>query len=329
MPDTACRRIIRLVAPAALVAAAIGVTACGGGSHLASTAAGPTTATNARSLPGSGKPLVTIGDKNFTEQFVLGELYSQALTAQGYQVVLNQNIGPTEVTIQALYSGRLAMYPEYLGIWNTAVAGDMRTLHSARGALLAARRYATAHGLQLLRPTPFSDTGGIAVTVSYGSEHGLRAIGDLRKVAPTLTLGGPPQFQQSASGLQAIEQAYGLLPSAFKSLPIGNQYQALDQGVVQAADVSTTDGQLDSGNYTLLKDPLRAFGFGQVVPVVPTRVLLAEGPAFAATINRVSSMLSATAIRELNAAVDVYNQDPVAAAREFLQAHGLVPLGTA
>ncbi len=27
---------------------------------------------------------MTIGDKNFTEQFVLGELYSQALQAQGF-----------------------------------------------------------------------------------------------------------------------------------------------------------------------------------------------------------------------------------------------------
>ena len=36
-------------------------------------------------------------------------------------------------------------------------------------------------------------TGGIAVTVSYGFEHGLRTIGDLRKVAPTLALGGAPK----------------------------------------------------------------------------------------------------------------------------------------
>ena len=37
--------------------------------------------------------------------------------------MLNRNIGPTEVTLKALQSGRLAMYPEYLPTWNTTVAG--------------------------------------------------------------------------------------------------------------------------------------------------------------------------------------------------------------
>ena len=50
---------------------------------------------------------MTIGDKNFTEQFVLGELYTLALEAQGYTVALNQNIGPTSVTL-ALQKGRWA-----------------------------------------------------------------------------------------------------------------------------------------------------------------------------------------------------------------------------
>src|SRR6185437_5345831 len=83
-------------------------------------ASSPATTT---SSPGTGKPLVTIGDKNYTEQFVLGELYYQALSAQGFKVMLNRNIGPTEVTLPALQSGRLAMYPEYLQTWNDTIAG--------------------------------------------------------------------------------------------------------------------------------------------------------------------------------------------------------------
>ena len=316
-----------MIAPAALVSAALGLGGCGD-SKPSRTAAATAPPTRTAGLPGTGKPLVMIGDKNTPEQFVLGELYSQALSAKGYSVQLNRNIGPTEVTIPALYSGRLAMYPEYVGTWNSSVAGYKRTFRTARGALFAARRYAHAHGFELLRPTPFSDTPGIAVTVSYASVHGLRSIGDLRKVGAALTIGGPAQFQQSPTGLPAIQQAYGLIPAAFKPVTIGDQYEALDNGVVQAADVSTTDGELDSGNYTLLRDPRRAFGFGQIVPVVPAAVLQTEGPAFATTINKVSSLLTTAAMRQLNEAVGVYNRDPVIVAKEFLQAHGLVPLGT-
>ena len=43
------------------------------------------------------------------------------------------------------------------------------------------------------------------------------------------------------------------------------------------------------------------FGWGNVVPVASVRALDAEGPAFEATINRVSALLTLPAMRELNA----------------------------
>jgi osmoprotectant transport system substrate-binding protein len=323
--STVARRLLE-TATAALLAAV--VSACGGSGRdapAASTAPPTSSTTGAAALPGTGKPQVTIGDKNFTEQFVLGELYRQALEAQGYSVELNPNIGPTEVTIPALESGRLDMYPEYLGTWDRQVAGESRSFRSARAAYRAGQRYATAHGLQLLHPTPFSDTDAIGVTRSYAATHGLSSLDDLRRVAATMTLGAPPQFQQSPTGLPAIEFAYGFVPATFKALTVGGQYQALDRGTVQAADVNTTDGQLVGGQYTLLSDPRKAFGWGNVVPVVASKVLLAEGPAFAATIDRVSALLTTSVMRRLNAAVDVSNQDPALVAKQFLQAHGLVP----
>jgi osmoprotectant transport system substrate-binding protein len=271
---------------------------------------------------------VTIGDKNYTEQFVLGELYYEALKAQGFSVLLNRNIGPTEVRLQALQSGRLGMYPEYIDTWNQTIAGVQRSFKRLRGAYEAGQEYALAHGLQLLNPTPFSDTDAIGVGLDYAVQNGLSTIRDLRKVAQTLSFGAPPQFQQASTGLPALEQAYGFVPAAFKPLEIGGQYQALDQNTVQAADVNTTDGQLTTGNYVLLKDPLKVLGWGNVVPVVSARLIQAEGPAFAATINRVSALLTLQVIRQLNAAVDVYNEDPAAVAQQFLAAHGLATAST-
>lgn len=308
-----------------LVLLALAIGACGAGKHDATADSPPATRTSARALPGTGKPQVTIGDKNFNEQFVLGELYAQALSAQGYSVQLNRNIGPTEVTLQALYNGQLDMYPEYLSTWNTDVAGYRHSFGTEAAAYRAARHYARQHGLRLLRPTPFSDTDGIAVTVAYAVEHGLHSLADLRKVASGLTFGAPPEFQQGPGGLGTLEQVYGFVPAAFKPLAVGGGYQALDQGLVQAAWVNTTDGQLDNGSYRLLGDPANAFGWGQATPVVPAKVLAAEGPAFAATINKVSNLLTTSAMRDLNDQVAVYQQDPAAVAKEFLQAHGLLP----
>ncbi len=323
-------RTATLALTSVLLLLATGLSACGGGSHTdpgAKTTSSTTTTTTTSTLPGTGRPQITIGDKNFTEQFVLGELYSQALEAQGYTVMVNRNIGPSDVTIQALESKRLDMYPEYLSTWDSTIAGNKRSFHGRRPAYLAGQHYALAHGLELLDPTPGSSTGAIGVTNAYASDHDLRSLGDLPRVAPGMTLGAPPQFQTSATGLPLLQQVYGFTAAAFKALDVGGQYQALDNGTVQAADVGTTDGQLTTGRYTLLRDPRHAFGWGNIVPVVAARVLTAEGPVFTETIDRVSALLTTKTLRRLNAAVDLGNQDPKLVAKQFLQQHGLVPAG--
>src|SRR3984957_13655833 len=66
-------------------------------------------------LPGTGKPSVVIGDKNFAEEYILGALYADALNAQGYSVTLKGNIGSSDITRKALLAGQIQLYPEYTG----------------------------------------------------------------------------------------------------------------------------------------------------------------------------------------------------------------------
>ena len=65
----------------------------------------------------------TLGTKNFTEEFIVGALYQQALQAKGYKVVYKPNIGATEVVDKALTSGQIDAYPEYTGESAVTVAG--------------------------------------------------------------------------------------------------------------------------------------------------------------------------------------------------------------
>ena len=308
-----------LVTALALAAAGCGAAGSTDGGTSATTATTP--------LPGQGRPAVTVGDTNvYPEQFVLGALYDQALTAEGFSVSVNRNIGPVEVRVKALESGTVSVYPEYINEWDTSVAGYKGHFRSARAAYEAGQQYALLNDMQLLNPTPFSDTGGLGVTLAYAVGNGLNAIGDLRRVQATLTIGGPPQFQSDSPGLNQIEQTYGFVPTAFKALPVGAQYTALDQNTVQAAAVNTTDGQIASAQYVLLADPQHVFGWGNVVPVVSQKALLDEGPAFMATINEVSALLTPQVMRQLNADVAVLGEDPVKVAQQFLEAHHMVPV---
>jgi osmoprotectant transport system substrate-binding protein len=228
-----------------------------------------------------------------------------------------------EVTLQELRTGQLAMYPEYLGAWDSQIVHAKGPFASRTAAYRVGQAYAAGHALRLLRPSPFSDTSAIGVTFDYAVQNGLSTISDLGKLGRGMTFGGPPQFQTASTGLPVLESAYHFKPGSYRSLEIGEQYKALDAGQVRAADVNTTDGQLSTGNYTLLSDPLGVFAWGNVVPVVSAHVLALEGPAFATTINAVTALLTTSVIRELNADVDLYGQDPATVAAEFLAENGL------
>src|SRR5580700_6118659 len=112
----------------ALIALSAGISACGSSSKSSSSTTSSTAATAATTAsgPGVGKPPVTIGDKNFTEENILGQLYAQALEAKGYKVALKENVGSTEIIYKALSTGQIDMYPEYTGILLSAIANQTK-----------------------------------------------------------------------------------------------------------------------------------------------------------------------------------------------------------
>ncbi len=275
--------------------------------------------------PGVGKPEVTLGAKNFTEQFILGELYAQALRAKGWQVDLKSNIGSTEVTDKALTSGKIDFYPEYTGTILSVVAGDDDVPTSADETYDKAKAFMEGRGFTLLAKTPFEDRDAVAVTKKFADANGgLKETGDLRRLGSKVSLGGPPEFRTRSAGLKGLKEKYKLTKLKFKPLAIGLAYQALDKGRVQAADVFTTDGQLASGKYVVLEDPEAIFGFQNVAPVVSQEVLDAQGPEFAKVLDSVSVLLENEAMQQMNAAVALDKQKPADVAKKFLEANGLL-----
>jgi osmoprotectant transport system substrate-binding protein len=273
--------------------------------------------------PGKGKPAIVMGDKNFSEEYLLGELYSQALRARGFTVTLKGNIGSSTTINAALQSGKIDMYPEYTGVIYTVLAGHPDNPTSAAETLKGATSYEEKKGFAVLNPTPFQDADGLATTKSYAQKNSLKTIDDL-KSAGSFTYAGPPENATRYQGVLGLKKAYGLTKVQFKPVPIGSQYQALDQGKVDTIAIFTTDGQLASGKYAVLTDTKGIFGYQQVVPVVKKSVLSKEGPAFEQTLNAVSKLLTTDAIVAMNKAVQIDQQDPAAVAKTFLQANNML-----
>lgn len=310
-----------LLVMSALVLAASG---CGGGSDA--TPATPTTGDTGSAGSGTeaaGGGSITVGTKDFTEEFILGELYAQALRAKGFDVTLKRNIGSTEIIDKALTSGQIDMYPEYTGTALTVVFGAAGSKDSAEATYEAAKQKYESRGQTLLEMTPFSDSDAIAVRKETAQKYGLESVGDLKKV-PNLRLGGQPQFRTRTQGLPGLKKNYGVTKLKFVPFAGISPYEALDQKRVDAAAIFSTDPPLASGKYVVLDDPEAQFGFQNVAPVVDAGKAEELGGEFEDTVNAVSEKLTKDAIIAMNSAVAIDQRSPREVAREFLQANDLV-----
>ena len=137
---------------------------------------------------------IIVGAKNFPEQYVLGQLYTQALRAKGFKVQYKENIGSTEIAAKALTSGQITAYPEYTGVMLSVTFGRKTTPRTALATYTLAKTLWGRRGYTLGRQTPFQDRDAIAVLRTTARRYGLTTIGDLRKV-PNLTLAAFPEFE--------------------------------------------------------------------------------------------------------------------------------------
>jgi osmoprotectant transport system substrate-binding protein len=269
-------------------------------------------------------PTIVIGTKNFSEEYILGELYKQALEAKGFNVSYKENIGSTEIIQTALTSGKINFYPEYTGVIVQVVFHRTNSPKTAAATFALAKRLEAGKGYTVLNPTPFYDTDVLAVTNQTARKYGLKTISDLKKVG-AFKLGGFPECQTRNTCFVGYTKQYGLSNATFASVGSVSPYQALDSGAVLAADVFSTDPPLSApSKYTVLTDPKHITGFQNVSPIVKTSVVQAAGSDFTKTVNAVSAKLTQAAILAMNKAVIVDKKDPAAVAKQFLDANGLL-----
>lgn len=307
-----------------LAALVLSLAACGGDDD--EDAAGTTAATTDEAAGGDKTAAtVVIGTKNFTEEYILGELYAQALEAKGFQVELKKNIGSTEIIDSALTSGEINFYPEYTGTALTVVHGAEGSEEDADATYEAAKTAYEERGQTLLAMTPFSDSDALAMRAEDAEAGGIETIGDLKEYkGGSFKLGGQPEFRTRSQGLPGLETNYGLTEIQFVPFAGISPYEALDQKNVDVAAIFSTDPPLASGEYTVLEDTEAQFGFQNVAPVVDQELVDTLGDEFVETVDAVSALLTEDAIIAMNSAVAIDQQPEREVARQFLQENGLL-----
>jgi osmoprotectant transport system substrate-binding protein len=270
----------------------------------------------------SAKTTVTIGSAAFPENVVLGNIYGQALAANGFTVKYHLSIGQRAAYLPALEKGDVNIIPEYSGsildfLSKTATANTPSDVKAALDKALP-------KGLTALTPSSAADSDSINVTPEFATAHNLTSIADLKNVQ-NLSLAANPEFQTRPDGIKGLESVYGLSNIAFQSINDSGgpaTLKALLAGTVDSADIYSTTPSILQHKLVTLTDPKSLFASQEVVPIVSTSKVSAK---LTAVLNKVSAALTTKDLLEFNTETsDATNpKAPVVVAQEWLKKENL------
>jgi osmoprotectant transport system substrate-binding protein len=298
---------------------------------------------------------VNVGSKDFTEQFILGNMYLGVLEDMGVPAEDRLNLGGTQIAQQALVAGDIHLYPEYTGTALTEVLGlEIADVQGGGATPVAspevdaaspvaspvagggdlsqvvydtvATGYAEQFGLVWLERSPANNTQALAVKRAFSEENGITTISQLAANAGDYIISAPADFPERTDGLLGLVEVYGAGFNEIEVLPVapGLKYQALLDDTAQVVLAFGTDGQISGYDLVLLEDDLGLWPPYNVAPVVRQEVLDAY-PDVADRFNAVTTSLTDEILSDLNWRVDGdEKQEPADVANDYLTENGLI-----
>jgi osmoprotectant transport system substrate-binding protein len=265
---------------------------------------------------------IRVGSKNFTEQYVLAELYAQTFEANGIKVERKINLGGTLIAQKALEEKQIDFYPEYTGTMLLAVLKEAPMTDKQAVYNKVKTAYA-ANGLVVLDQAPMNNTYVMVVKPETAAKYKLASLSDLTKVAKEVKLGAGPEFRDRKDGLPGLKATYGMEFKEDLQLAIGLRYQALKGDQVQVVNGYSTDGMIAAMKLTRLKDDKNLWPPYYLAPVIRKEVLDAN-PKIGEIANKLSALLDDATMAQLNYLVDGEKEEPKDVAKAFLKEKGIV-----
>ena len=279
------------------------------------------------SQPQGASLRVRLGTQEFPEGKILGEMWRQALAVNGYTVDLRKGVGPAEDLDALLQDGEIDGYVAYTGTVLSVIAKQDVTGLDPEETYQKAKAFYDSRDMAMSEMTPFENKDAIATTTQFAQSERLQSIGDLARLK-SFTLAARPEFESLDLGLKGLQEMYGLDNTTFQGVPVGEQYEVLENGEADAVNAFTTDPQLLGDDFEVLEDPKLLFGSQNVVMVAGNDELERVGrETFLEVVNAVNAELTQDVMVDLNAAV-TEGQDEEDVAERFLDDAGLLePLG--
>jgi osmoprotectant transport system substrate-binding protein len=306
---------------AALVLIASACTPGGSGSTSAS-------ASGAASSQTAEKPTVKIGSAAFYEASVVGEMYAQALEAKGFTVDRHLEIGERPAVHKAMDSGDVNLIPEYLGGLAGELTGSADLPADPQDAWDDLQQPLADKGWVAFDFSPGTDADGFAVRAETAQQFSLASMSDVAKVADKLAWGVAPGCPENPVCAPGLKSTYGidLEKLDVQSLPPCSTQiaDALNNEVIDVAQVCTTQPDIVASNLTLLEDDKHLQPAQNIVGVATQELADAGGMDLADTIDSINAELTTEVLTQLGVEINVDQRDIADVAHDFLAEKGLM-----
>jgi osmoprotectant transport system permease protein len=251
-----------------------------------------------------------VGSKRFTESYILAHVLAQAVMPHARAEVLD-GLGNTAIVYEALRSGRIDVYPEYLGTIDLEILKN-----PAPTSLEAINRQLAPLGLGAAVPLGFNDGYALAMREADAQRLHVLTLSDLAR-HPELKFGLSNEFIGRSDGWPGLAQRYG-----FTQRPIGLDhglaYDALAKSQIDVMDIYTTDAKIEHLKLRVLDDDKHYFPRYDAV-LLYRLDLPQRQPAAWHALQALAGRIDERAMIAMNARAELQGEGFDAIARDFVE----------
>jgi osmoprotectant transport system substrate-binding protein len=280
---------------------------------------------------------ITVGSKNWGEQFLLGWMTIMALEDAGFTAENRIDTGGTVVVREALVNGEIDVYWEYTGTGWLTHLGHENAITNPQECFDKVKAEDAENGLVWLDYAPFNNTYTLMMTVEDGEKYGvskLSEVGDYLAENPDTVMCSDEEWTVRPDGYPALQESYGwaVKEENILAMEIGVTYKALRDGECALSMGFATDGRIAAWGFFNLEDDKQFFPVYNPAPVVRQEVM-DKYPEIADILRPIAKALTTEEMIRLNALVDVGEdleldtgdeRDPKDVACEFLLENNIV-----
>ncbi|WP_068073821.1 ABC transporter permease/substrate-binding protein [Novosphingobium lentum] len=267
--------------------------------------------------PAAKRPVITVGAKNFSEQYILARLIGARLERAGYAVRYREGLG-SAVVFKALERGDIDVYVDYAGTLWTAEMQRKDT--PPRAAMIAGigQWLNRPGGARLIGALGFENAYVFAMQGDKARAAHIATLDDLAAASPRLALGTDLEFLDRPEWA-AVARAY---PFAFREQHRYSptfMYRALESGAADAITAFSSDGRIAADHLVVLADPKGAVPSYDALLLASSRC--SGDPRCRGAIAPLAGRIDVETMREANYRVDrdADKQSPDAAAAWLAQ----------